>query len=710
MAAGGCRRSVRSCRRCRDRFAGVWSAIFLAGSLVSAPSSTANAFIASNVFAGMAGASTMSTSSPAVGFGTRCALEGTRLVAALPLSTSLRMIGRGGGGRGGGRGRGGGGRESFDRRRDDRYRSPDEAGYDTFSNSNSRTGYGGGGDFNRGGEGRGGRDLARGPGRAGGRNSGRGRRGYYTDGRGGQEFVDEGEGFARGGRAPRQGGGRGRGRGQGRGRQTYEGAGRSRASDGFAGDRSDRGGLADATGGGGVWGYEDEDDDDVMGIRPTRAAASAVRVEPSPQGADMEVDDGSLGSRMGPVDREHFYSVKSLPDIGASDLAVTALKSLGILRPSKIQAISYSAILSGEHCVVADQTGSGKTLAYLAPLVQRLRLEELAEVHGRARPGKPRVLILAPTAELAQQVHGVAQRLSGTVPFRSCCFTGGPGRTFKTQAKLLEEGVDVLVATPGRVATLLEAEVLNLEDCRAVILDEVDVLFMDETFKLAPIGTCAPEDTQFVFVTATLPQSVSDMLKEEFPGTKFLLGPGLHRVAPGVEEVLIDCSGPPGEARNEETGLVRKRDALLSQLERRMALRTLVFCNTIQGCRQVENMLSRASRSGQFETLVYHSAIDPKKAASNMQQFMRSNALSPMVMVCTDRSSRGMDFDRAEVEHVLLYDFPRDPIEYMRRVGRTARAGRKGVVTVLAWGRQVPLVREIMAGNKRGKRLLSLDN
>ncbi|CAM9139506.1 unnamed protein product [Laminaria digitata] len=432
---------------------------------------------------------------------------------------------------------------------------------------------------------------------------------------------------------------------------------------------------------------------------------------------------------MGPVDRDHFYSVKSLQDIGASDLAMMALKALGVVRPSKIQAISYSPILTGEHCVVADQTGSGKTLAYLAPLVQRLsRLEELAEVHGRAKPGRPRVLILAPTAELAQQVYGVAQRLSGTVPFRSCCFTGGAGRSFKTQAKLLQEGVDVLVATPGRVATLLEAEALSLVDCRAIVLDEVDVLFMDETFKLAPIGTCAPEDTQFLFVTATLPQSVSDMLKAEFPGTKFLLGPGLHRVAPGVEEVLIDCSGPPGEPRNEDTGMARKRDALLSQLERRMALRTLVFCNTIQGCRQascalcVENILQRASRSGQFETLVYHSAIDPKQAASNMQQFMRSNALSPMVMVCTDRSSRGMDFDRAEasllptkahgsgVEHVLLYDFPRDPIEYMRRVGRTARAGRKGVVTVLAWGRQVPLVREIMAGNKRGKRLLSLDD
>ncbi|CAM9779671.1 unnamed protein product [Ascophyllum nodosum] len=475
--------------------------------------------------------------------------------------------------------------------------------------------------------------------------------------------------------------GRGRGRGRGRDRDS----GRER------GDRGDRGSRDD-----------DDDGDDLLGDGDDRglgargAATAAGTLDPDGDG-----------------DRDHFFSVKSLTDIGASDVAVSALQTLGVVRPSKIQAISYSGVLTGKHCVVADQTGTGKTLAYLAPLVQRLRLDEQAKVQGRARPGRPRVLILAPTAELAQQVHGVAQMLSGTVPFRSCCFTGGIGRKLKTQADLLQEGVDLLVATPGRVATLLEAEALSLEDCRAIVLDEVDVLFMDETFKLAPIGSRAPEDTQFIFVTATLPQSVSDMLKAEFPGTKFLLGPGLHRVAPGVEEVLIDCSGPPGEPRNEETGMRRKREALLSQLERRKALRTLVFCNTIQGCRQVENILSRASRKGQFETLVYHSAIDPKKAADNMRQFMRSNALTPMVMVCTDRSSRGMDFDRAEarrVEHVLLYDFPRDPIEYMRRVGRTARAGRKGIVTVLAWGRQVPLVREILSGNKRGKRLLSLEN
>ncbi|KAG5193119.1 P-loop containing nucleoside triphosphate hydrolase protein [Tribonema minus] len=387
-----------------------------------------------------------------------------------------------------------------------------------------------------------------------------------------------------------------------------------------------------------------------------------------------------------------------------------ALTVLGMTRPSKIQAAAYRSVLEGHHCVIAEQTGSGKTLAYLLPLFQRWVLSaQLFLAAGRAQPGRPRVLILSPTSELAQQVHSVARRISGAAPLRTCCFTGGGGA--RSQAQLLAEGVDVLVATPGRVGTLLEDGSLSLADCRAVVLDEVDVLFLDETFKLAPIGAQAPDGAQFLFVTATLPTEVAEMVKAEFPGTKFITGPGLHRVAPGVEEVLVDCSGPPEEAKNEATGAARKREALMTQLTRRSgALRTLVFCNTIRSCREVENTLRRTDRrSARFSVLAYHSAIDPAAATANLREFSRSNALQPMILVCTDRSSRGMDFDSASVDHVVLYDFPRDPIEYMRRVGRTARAGRKGVVTVLAWGRQVPLAREIMAGNKLGKRLLALE-
>lgn len=181
-----------------------------------------------------------------------------------------------------------------------RYRSVDDGGY------------AGRGDYDQAGEARGGRGAARGigrgqgRGRTGGRGSGRGRQGYFTDGRGGQALDFEDDPFSRGGRSSS-----GRGRGRGRGRQGFQGGDR-RQRDDFVGGVGGRGARVDDAGRGGVWGYEDDDDDDVVGVRPTRGSAvGAVRVETS-SGADDQVDDGSLGSRMGPVDREHFYSIKVL--------------------------------------------------------------------------------------------------------------------------------------------------------------------------------------------------------------------------------------------------------------------------------------------------------------------------------------------------------------------------------------------------------------
>ncbi len=192
----------------------------------------------------------------------------------------------------------------------DRYLSVDESGYSRDRDS----GYGGRGGHDQGGEGRGGRGAVRGVGRGQGpgRAGRRGRRGYFTDGRGG-EALDyyEGDSLSRGGRSSRQAGGRGRGRGRGQGRNHSE-RGERRQHKGSWGDGGEHGARTEETGRGGVWGYEDDDDDDVVGLRPSRApAATAVKVE-SPYGADGEVDDGSLSSRMGPVDREHFYSIKVL--------------------------------------------------------------------------------------------------------------------------------------------------------------------------------------------------------------------------------------------------------------------------------------------------------------------------------------------------------------------------------------------------------------
>jgi len=126
---------------------------------------------------------------------------------------------------------------------------------------------------------------------------------------------------------------------------------------------------------------------------------------------------------------------------------------------------------------------------------------------------------------------------------------------------------------------------------------------------------------------------------------------------------------------------------MLKSLEDATVQRSIIFCNTIQQCREVENILNRADRQEKLRrVLPYHGAIDATMRESNIAEFSRRLLKVPVVLVCTDRASRGLDFDSAPVEHVILYDFPQEPSEYVRRVGRTGRAGRSGKATVLVHG------------------------
>jgi ATP-dependent RNA helicase DDX18/HAS1 len=256
-------------------------------------------------------------------------------------------------------------------------------------------------------------------------------------------------------------------------------------------------------------------------------------------------------------------------------------------------------------------------------------------------------------------------------------------------------------------------------------------LLIDDTFgpQLRTVGVAAPvETTQFVFVTATLPDSVVETVQREFPNVHEIRGPGLHRVAATVKEHLVDVSIPSANNRNEDMCFEMKAKQLLKALRQHRCERTLVFCNTVESCRAVENLLKRADRKGQLRHVgAYHNAMNPEARNRNLDTFAHgkpkfnenqnpkqgSNSSSGrqrrqqqqyqdtvdvnQILVCTDRAARGVDFDAAPVNHVVLFDFPKDPAEYVRRVGRTARAGRNGVSTVFAYGWQLPIARKIMA-------------
>ncbi|XP_010558822.1 PREDICTED: DEAD-box ATP-dependent RNA helicase 50 [Tarenaya hassleriana] len=409
------------------------------------------------------------------------------------------------------------------------------------------------------------------------------------------------------------------------------------------------------------------------------------------------------GSKFISTSETDFFSRKAFRELGCSDYMIKSLKEQNFIRASHIQALAFAPVIEGKSCIVADQSGSGKTLAYLVPVIQRLREEE---IQGQSKSSSrcPRVVVLVPTAELASQVLGNCRSLSRFgVPFRSMVVTGGFKQ--KTQLENLEQGVDVLIATPGRFMFLIKEGHLELTNLRCVVLDEVDILFGDEDFEvtLQSLINSSPVTAQYLFVTATLPLAIYNKLVEVFPDCEAVMGPRVHRVSPALEEVLVDCSGDDKAEKTPETAFVNKKAALLQIVEENPVPKTIIFCNKIETCRKVENILKRSDRKeSQFRVLPFHAALAQESRLSNMKEFTSSQPEgSSLFMVCTDRASRGIDF--SGVDHVVLFDFPRDPSEYVRRVGRTARgAGGKGKAFIFAVGKQVPLARKIVERNLKG--------
>ena len=418
--------------------------------------------------------------------------------------------------------------------------------------------------------------------------------------------------------------------------------------------------------------------------------------------SDSHDDSSSSGSAISP----YFHSKKVFEECGLNaNVMGGVLRQLTLERPSKIQALAFREVYTGTNCIIADQTGSGKTLSYLLPLMQRIIELQKEKVISSPESRAPYIVVITPTTELALQVSKVVKSLANVLKFRTSCVTSISD--MDAEQKKLRLGVEILVSTPGRIISLMDKQEISFHRCQAIVLDEADVLFMDESFPLQPIGLAAPEDTQFIFVTATLPEIVTEQINREFPDVKPLKGPGLHRINPSVNEILVDCSAPRNTRGDViEIAIKNKALALLKTLEQENSERTIIFCNTINQCREVENALARADRSGTLRlVLPYHGAIDAMSRERNIGEFSRQLLKLPVVLVCTDRASRGLDFERAHVDHVVLYDFPQEPSEYVRRVGRTGRAGRSGLATVLVSGRQVGIAKKVIGASIAGNRI-----
>ncbi|PIN06780.1 ATP-dependent RNA helicase [Handroanthus impetiginosus] len=389
--------------------------------------------------------------------------------------------------------------------------------------------------------------------------------------------------------------------------------------------------------------------------------------------------------------------VSSFEELGLSEEVMGALGEMGISVPTEIQCIGIPAVLNGKSVVLGSHTGSGKTLAYLLPLVQLLRRDEA--LHGMLmKPRRPRAVVLCPTRELCEQVFRVAKSISHHARFRSTMVSGG-GR-LRPQEDSLNSPIDMVVGTPGRVLQHIEEGNMVFGDIRYLVLDEADTMF-DHGFGpdirkfLGPLKNRASKPDglgfQTVLVTATMTKAVQKLVDEEFQGIFHLRTSSLHKKIASARHDFIKLSGSEN-----------KLEALLQVLEPSLAKgnRVMVFCNTLNSSRAVDHFLNE----NQISTVNYHGEVPADQRVENLDRFKSNDGDCP-TLVCTDLAARGLDLD---VDHVIMFDFPSNSIDYLHRTGRTARMGAKGKVTGLVAKKDLILATRIEEAIMKNESLESL--
>jgi superfamily II DNA/RNA helicase len=330
---------------------------------------------------------------------------------------------------------------------------------------------------------------------------------------------------------------------------------------------------------------------------------------------------------------------------------VDALVKQGMEQPFAIQTRVLPDALAGRDILGRAQTGSGKTLAFGIPVLAGLHRE-----NQRREPLRPHALILVPTRELARQVADALIPLAGALNQRVTTVVGG--LSMQRQIDALRRGVDVLVATPGRLIDLMERRSADLSAVRITVIDEADHM-ADLGFLPAvrQIVDATPDGGQRLLLSATLDGGVDTLVND------YLQEPAFHAVKQTTD---------PATAMDHKVFSLRGSDklAVASEIAVRPA-RTLFFVRTKHGADRLARQLSQAGA----EALAIHGNLNQNQRQRALNAF---SAGSPRVLVATDVAARGIHVD--DVDLVVHYDLPADHKDYLHRSGRTARAGARGTV------------------------------
>ncbi|MEW4925566.1 DEAD/DEAH box helicase [Algibacter sp. 2305UL17-15] len=356
-------------------------------------------------------------------------------------------------------------------------------------------------------------------------------------------------------------------------------------------------------------------------------------------------------------------------DLNINTPLFNALDDLGFTTPTPIQAQAFNVVASGKDVVGIAQTGTGKTFAYMLPILKQLKYSQQEN---------PRVLVLVPTRELVVQVVDEIEKLSKYINNRVLGVYGGTN--INTQKRAIAEGIDILVATPGRLYDLALSRVLQLKSIQKLVIDEVDVM-LDLGFRhqLINIFDLLPERRQNIMFSATMTKDVSALINDFFKSP---------------ERVSIAISGTPLENISQQLYKVpnfyTKVNLLVHLLrDTEHFNRVLIF---VAYKRMADRLFEQLDEFFKEELCVIHSNKTQNYRLRSIEQFRNGEN---RILVATDVMARGLDIDN--VSHVINFDTPDFPENYMHRIGRTGRAERKGEALVFATEKEQESIENIEA-------------
>ena len=365
------------------------------------------------------------------------------------------------------------------------------------------------------------------------------------------------------------------------------------------------------------------------------------------------------------MDTNNVNEYKSFDDMGLPETLLRGIYSYGFEKPSKIQEKAIVPIRERKDILAQAQSGTGKTGAFT--------IGSMSVIDPTLN--KPQVFVLVPTQELAKQIYNVAKNIGSYLPVNCYCATGGT--PIKDDITAIENGVQFIVGTPGRMFYLMERNILKTRDIKCLILDEADQMLEDRFYKqvmcILEIGF--PNTTKVALFSATMPKEVIEVANKLLQDPVRILVPAEDVTLEGIEQYIVDVE--KDEWKYE----------ILCDIYKQLNInQAIIYCNKRQSAEWLSDKLSNDG----YPLLCIHGDMENSERRRRMQEFREGKV---RVLISTDLLARGIDIQ--QISLVMNYELPNNRENYIHRIGRSGRFGRKGVAINLVSNSEKRMKEEI---------------